>query len=62
MDKEAEPTDVMRFAEFDVDPEAAIDSAQQTGRPFVVTHHGRLLALVEPLDIEGAPEDTVPEE
>lgn len=55
-----ESVSLMRYTEFEHDPEAAIDHVNETGNSIIVTSNGRFMFLIEPListEIHIAPEN-----
>jgi hypothetical protein len=53
---------LMSYDEFAADPEMAIDNANASGKPFLVTQGGRFIVAVSPLQHPESHEDAALEE
>lgn len=51
-DLQPESNGIVKYHEFAKDPEAAIDTLNETGQPIVITGHDQFLFKIEPLDTE----------
>lgn len=52
VDKDSAPPQLIRYSQFEKDPEAVIDNCNATGTAAVITNHGRLAFIIEPLDVQ----------
>jgi hypothetical protein len=57
-ENQPEPNPIVRYNEFLESPEAVIDNCNATGESAVVTKHGRLMFIVDPLDVQAPDVET----